>query len=395
MAASLVPYATQWPRARHGRQHAVSKSVVTRSGSRRYASGMADSLTTCIYCSNAFDPRVGEGDHVLPRGFGSFDGEITFRGTCSSCNNSFSPLEEEILRTAPEAILRRYAGAATNRRGEAVGWQAASGIPSPTFVIKHADHDELIDADPSVGGQSYPVDQLVVVLKDGRNVHVRLFPSMSPDAIRRKLVQQGVADGDISHSCWHADEEKAELYAELLKKLWPEHRHEERPATEAGVHRVPVRIECRFSVNYYRAIMKIAFHYFLANSRCGFTGHEGCFEPIRSFIMAGGQHEPFFENQKPKIMMPVGELPDGTALLPARWMHMLCCIESLQSVVVGVYTLFGPESPPTPHFVTVLHRPGVVLVREHQYGHAYIYGNPALGDDRDAFVEPVQVGRIR
>jgi len=355
---------------------------------------MAENSATCIYCRKVFDPRIGAGDHVLPRGFGNFDEPIIFRGACSDCNNSLSPLEEELLRTAPEAVLRRLAGVATNRRGKRVGWQAASGVPAPRFVIKHTDHDELIDADPSVGGHSYPVDQLVVVLKDGRNIHIRLFPNMSPDAIRSRLEQQEITDEDIAGCYWHADEADADRYAELLKELWPEHHHEERPVTQAGVHRVPVRIECHFTVRYYQAIAKIAFHYFLANSRCKFTGHEMCLEPIRSFIMEGGEHEPFFENQKPKIKMPVGELPDGTALLPARWMHMLCCIESLHSVVVGVYTLFGPERPPSPHFVTVLHRPGVVLVPEHQYGHAYIYGDPALGDDRDAFVEPIQMGRI-
>ncbi len=350
--------------------------------------------SACIYCGGEFDPAVGEGDHVLPRGFGDFDGAITFRGACSCCNIKLSPLEEELLRTAPEAVLRRFAGAAKSRRGEPVGWQGASGIPAPRFAIKHADHDELIEADPSTGGQARPVDHLSVVLKDGRNVHIRLVPLMSADALRRKLQEQEIADADIAHICWHANEGNADAFAALLKEVWPSHRHEERPATEAGVHRVPVRIECRFTVRYYRAIAKIAFHYFLANSRCGFTGHEECFQPIRSFIMDGGEHEPFFEHQQPTIMMPVGKRPDGTARLPTRWMHLLCCIESLQSVVVGVYTLFGPERPPSPHFVTVLHRPGSIVVPEHQYGHAFIYGNSELGDDRDAFVEPVQMGLI-
>jgi len=355
---------------------------------------MPNESATCIYCGNSFDPCAGEGDHVVPRGFGNFDGAIIFRGACPACNHKLSPLEEELLRTAPEAVLRRFAGAAKNRRGEPVGWQAASGVPAPRFVIEHSDHDELIEAHPSAGGQSRPVDHLAVVMKDGRNVHIRLVPAMSADALRRKLQQQGIADGDIKHICWHADEENADDYKALLREVWPSHLHEERPSTEAGGHRVPVRIECRFTVKYYRAVAKIAFHYFLANSRCGFTGHEECFEPIRSFIMDGGQHEPFFENQKPKIMMPVGKLPDGTALLPARWMHMLCCVESLESVVVGVYMLFGPERPPSPHFVTVLHRPGSIIVTEHQYGHAYIHGNPDLGDTREAFVDAIQMGRI-
>lgn len=356
---------------------------------------MPKESASCIYCGETFDPSAGEGDHVLSRAFGDFDDAIIFRGACPGCNNKLSPLEEELLRTAPEAILRRFADAAKNRRGKPVGWQAASGVPAPRFVIKHADHDELIEGDPSIGGQSHPVDHLAVVLKDGRNIHIRLFPSMSPDALRRKLQQQTIGDEDIACMYWHADDENTDTYKTLLKEVWPDHRHEERPATPAGMHRVPVRIECRFTVKYYRAIAKIAFHYFLANSRCGFTGHERCFEPIRQFIMDGGQHEPFFEDQKPQIMLPVGKLPDGSALLPARWMHMLCCFESLESVVVGVYTLFGPESPPSPHFVTVLQRPAAIVLPQHQYGHAYIHGKPELGDTREAFVDAIDIGRMK
>lgn len=355
---------------------------------------MTTVVAHCIYCGEAFGPSAGEGDHVLPRALGEFDGAIIYRGACSGCNNDLSTLEEELLRTAPEAVLRRYAGAAQNRRGKPVGWQAASGVRPPRFVIRHHDHEELVKADPEIAGRALPVDQLAIVQKDNQTIHIPLFPSMSANALRRKIAEQGVTTDNVSRIHWHANDETAETYKSLLKVIWPNFRHEELPSTPAGIHRVPVRIECRFTVKYYRAIAKIAFHYFLANSRCGFTGHEQCFEPVRRFIMEGGEHEQFFEAQKPRVALPVGKLPNGSALLPGRWTHLLCCFESLESVVVGVYTLFGPEHPPSPHFVTLLHRPSPLALLQHNYGHVYIYGNPALGDDRDAFVEEVAIGRI-
>ena len=355
---------------------------------------MSKASARCIYCSVMFDPSKGEGDHVVPRGFGDFEGAIIFRGVCPNCNNKLSVLEEELLRTAPEAVLRRLAGATQNRRGKPTGWQGASGLPAPRFVIKHADHDELIDPDPTISGQARAVDHLTVVLKDGRNVHIRLFPSMSADALRRKLEQRGINQADIARSYWHLDDEHTEKFKSLFKEVWPNHRQDELPSTPAGLHRVPVRIECRFTQRYYRAIAKIAFHYLLAETQCGYTGHEACFEPIRKFIMDGGEHGRFFDVQKPRIALPVGILPDGTALLPARWMHLLCSFESAASVVVAVYTLFGPERPPSPHFVTLFHRPSLVAVPNHQYGHAYIYGKTELGDTRTAFVESIDIGVI-
>jgi len=43
----------------------------------------------------------------------------------------------------------------------------------------------------------------------------------------------------------------------------------------------------------------------------------------------------------------------------------------------------------------MLHRPGLIVVDKHQYGHAYIYGKPELGDTREAFVDAIQMGRLK
>jgi len=218
---------------------------------------------------------------------------------------------------------------------------------------------------------------------------------MTADAVRRKFTQFGIIETEIDRIYRHWDEQNSERYKSLVKELWPKHKHEEGPPTDAGWHRVPIRIEYRFTQKYYRAIAKIAFHYFLANTPCGFTGREAWFEPIRTFIMQEGDEKQFFDVKKPRIMLPVGVLPDGTALLPRRWMHLLCGIESASSAVVGVYTLFGPERPPSPHFVTLFHRPSPIWLPEHHYGHAYIYGNSDLGDTRAAFVEPIDIQMTR
>lgn len=361
------------------------------SSSKCVGSWMKNDKAYCIYCSGKFDPSKGEGDHVIPRAFGDFRNPIIFRGVCPSCNNDLSPLEEELLRTAPEAVMRRFAGATESRKGQPIGWQGASGLPQPKFVIKHEDHDELINASSQVGGEAKPVDQLVVVLKDGSNVHIKLFPAMSAHAIRIKLDQRSISDSDIVKVLWHSDEKNAETFKTLLKELWPQLEQGESYPIEAGIHKVPVRIECKFTQNYYRAIAKIAFHYLLACTKCGFTGHENTFAPVRSFILNGGDQNQFFQNKKPIIALPVGVLSNGQAILPSRWMHMLCCFESPFSAIVAAYTLFGPQRPPSPHFVTLIDCDAPYSVNENRYGHMFVYGNPDLGDTEAAFVEPVQI----
>lgn len=236
-----------------------------------------------------------------------------------------------------------------------------------------------------------PIDHLSIVLSDGSNKFIRLFPSMTVKALRRKLEQLGIKDDDLIGTHWHADEEHAEEYKQLVMQVWPTARHVEQPSTEPGVRRVQGRVECRFTINYYRALAKIAFHYFLANDSSGLTGHEPCFAPIRTFIESGGDHKPFFENQKPMISLPIGVLTDGSALLPRNWMHMLCCFESPESIVVAVYTLFGPKRPPSPHFVTIVHGVPAGVIDQRQFGHRYIYGDD---NTNNLFVEPIKIGSI-
>jgi hypothetical protein len=368
----------------------MSKSPIS-SGNATSDPQIPTGQVRCIYCPSVFDPMQGEGDHVLPRGFGDFENAILFRGVCRACNNKLSQLEEELLRTAPEAVYRRMAGAGRNRRGQPVRWQGASGVPPPQFEIAHSDHGELVDADPQVPGQSTPVNQLVVFRNDGQSFTIRLFPGMNANALQRKLEQQGIAAGDVSHAYWHVDEEHADIFTSTIKEVFPDSHHDEYPPTPAGSNQVPVRIACRFTGKYYRAIAKVAFHYFLSQSRCGFTGHEDYFAPVRKFMMEGGDHKPFFESQKLTIPLPIGRVPGGGAMLSARWMHMLCCSESPATVVVAVYTIFGPKRLPSPHNVTLLHRPSSLYLPQHKYAHGYFYGNPALGDTREAFVEPIEV----
>lgn len=246
-----------------------------------------------------------------------------------------------------------------------------------------------MDADATEAGQGRPVDQIVLVMKDGRNVQIRWFPSMTVESVRRRIKELGLQEEDVERSYWTADEKTANALRALTMALWPNLPHVELPVTPEGIHEVQVRIECKFTQKYYQSIAKIAFHYLLAKTRCGFTGHESAFAPLRAFIMNGGDQSQFFEAIRPTIVLPVGVLGDGAALLPARWMHVLHSIESPASVVVSVYTLFGPVRPPKPHHVTLLCRRASIVVGQHSYGHAYVYGNSQLGDMRKAFVTPL------
>jgi hypothetical protein len=128
-----------------------------------------------------------------------------------------------------------------------------------------------------------------------------------------------------------------------------------------------------FHSDYWRAIAKIAFHYYLLNSKRGLHGDEPDFADLRQFILCGGDHGKFFANPSTRFVTPFGVLPDGRARLPSRWAHFLAADES-QNEAVGVVNLFvGPERLPHTHHVNLGRFRSPLIVPNAQFTHAYIY----------------------
>lgn len=327
----------------------------------------------CIYCEAAIDPSAGEGEHIVPRALGDFGSENVLRRICPKCNNAMSPLEEELVRSAPEAVYRRHATCSEDRRGKKVGWRPSATAPSPQFMAVHDDHDELVEIDPDAPTNAHPIDQLVAVLKNGESRQVRLFPKMNADAVKRSLRRQEIRNDDIERVYWHAYSAHADQYIPVLRQVWPTATFEELPTTEAGSHRCKSRVICRYTNHYYRAITKLAFHYFLKHSRHDFYGDEQYFEPVRSFIQHGGDPQDFVGRDQRALWTPFGREVDGQILTSADWLHVLCCFESLHQVVVSLHTFVGPLRVPEPRFITLLARNSPVLSREFCYGHKYVY----------------------
>ena len=103
-----------------------------------------------------------------------------------------------------------------------------------------------------------------------------------------------------------------------LKEVFPEFVKHRLPDTEAGVTPIDGRITFKVNDHYFRSVAKIAFHYYLIYSHRGYRGNETYFDPIRDFIMNGGDHEPFFNQTGPKFAMPFGDLPSGGVIEKVR-----------------------------------------------------------------------------
>jgi hypothetical protein len=332
---------------------------------------MADKQTTCIYCGTTVNLSRGEGDHVIPAALGRFEDEFHFRRICPACNTLIGKCEEQLLRCAPEAFVRRMVQPTVERNRRGTSWVGANGIPPPKFTINHGDHLELVHGSIDDPRNVRPKDQLVIVDKEKGEHCIPLFPDMTVAHLRAKIGALGLSPSNKFHL--HADEAVYPKYVAMLKEIWPDSPIEEREGCEAGIHGVPGRTFFAIHADYWRAIAKIGFHYYLLNTRRGMRGDEAEFADIRRFIIDGGDLEPFFTNPAARFALPFRELPDGDAILPSEWGHVLAADESCQTAVAMVSLFMGPERLAPTYHINIGRFPTPLIVPDARCSHAYLY----------------------
>ena len=349
----------------------------------------------CIYCSTTIHPCRGAGDHVIPAAFGRFRDDLRFRLICRQCNTLLGTAEETLLRSAPEALFRRFVQNAikpTGRGKRGGGWSSAKGGERPKGTINHGDHTELVEMSRDNPQNVYPIDQLVVRDAAGIEHHLRLFPDMTAESLRRKI--QGASSALDSRMYLHAEEQRYDLYKDLLAELCPDSPCDEVDSREADGHRIQGRTEFRFSPDYYRALAKIAFHYYLVVNRRGLRGDEPLFAAIRRFIMEGGDRGKFFDAGGAKFVSPFHELPDGGAMLSAVWAHALAADEEQGAATVNVMLFAGPMRLPPSHNVRVAVFSSPLVIPRAQTAHQYVYYGEPDNDGFSGFVCEASVNRI-
>lgn len=355
---------------------------------------MPGEMGKCIYCGTAVDLQRGQGDHVVPAALGRFEGEFVFRRICRDCNTRIGKCEEQILRCAPEAYVRRMVQPNVKRNKRGTGWAGANGMPSPKFMLDHGDHHELVDGSSDDPRNVFSIDQLVIMDDTKGEHHIRLFPEMTAQQLQAKIASLGLTPS--GKSFLHADDAAWSKYVALLSEIWPGSQGVEKTESrEAGMHRVQGTTMFTFHADYWRALAKIGFHYYLSTNRRGMRGDEPEFANIRRFIMEGGDRDSFFTNPATQFVMPFRELPDRTAILPSVWTHILAAEESHNSAVAMVSLFMGPERlAPTYHLNLGRFRSPIVVPGARST-HAYVYeGKPSQGTFAGR-VETVSITQFR
>jgi len=232
-----------------------------------------------------------------------------------------------------------------------------------------------------------PVDQLVIHSQDGQQIPLELHPGMTAKSLCQKVKRLGVTDIEKAHlSC---SEDKLPAYRRLVQEAWPESKWEALPTTPAGRHEVTAEYEFRATGHYFRAIAKIALHYYLIHSQRA-RGDEEAFAPIRQFIMEGGEIA-HFVSQDTNFFTPM--LSRG--YVPYRWHHILAADESTGTAVGYVCLFIGPHSKGMHYQVTIGHLTARLVMPRTYWAHGFDYDDPKKHGRTVGSVSRIDITRFR
>lgn len=338
----------------------------------------------CIYCPNELDDSRGKGDHIIPAALGEFRNDLRFRRVCRSCNTKIGACEQQMLQCGPEKIFREIVVPTSKRsRGNRSSYQGAHGMPAPQFrAITSAGVLEVQPMDAQK--RTSAPDQLIIYTEQGDIHTVKLFQGISPTSLKKKV--RALRPGKIKETRLSCDEAHYESFLKIIQEAWPDSKEERLPPTEPGIQVVPHEITVKVTNLYFRAIAKIAFHYYLVSSYRA-KGYEDCFSEVREFIMTGGDKKKFFSAKKRFQDIDAG-------YLPSRWVHLLAASEKNGEAIAYVCLFKGPESKGIEYQLNIGKLPhSPIIIPKQVWAHKYEYDKPLPQTGKVGTVHSIQVTR--
>jgi hypothetical protein len=319
----------------------------------------------CIYCGSPFDNARGEGDHVVPAALGEFANLRRFRGMCLGCNNDIGKSEAQLLRCGPEAFMARVAIPPQRRGGEGKAWSGAMGAPPPEMFTHR--HGAKLIVRPIMGDplNRELVDCIDVIDQHGNHHPIQIFKGMSAVSIRQRIKALRI-DGRFNVH-FSVSAENGAWFDGIADELWPDADRTEFPMTDVGCSPGWGSVAFSMHDHYFRALAKMAFHWYLCYNKSGVRGDEPEFAALRQFILDGGDPAPFFPapHESPVYFgVPFGEDLGGGVVSSSQWCHLLAADDTQNWIIVCLHMFIGPGYVNPPHYIalgqtpTTLRAPG-------------------------------------
>lgn len=303
----------------------------------------------CVYnqindCCKGTCSFRGE-EHVLPRGFGEFKGYLSLRGiVCDDCNNKLSKYDEILLRAPSlETILRvnhGIKGRKTHRKKDPFHERTHGYSPLNVFV--HGSGGKPIFLELLAENKARPRRELIFKRRSETGHDDIFIPLPIPHSIetQEKLLEC------VSKARYRPEELEsvscpADASEEGFIRLVSETFNIPFERMQAGAIRdgIPTMVtaEIHLPSEYYQAIAKIAFHYYLVFDP-QIDGFNPIFSGIKRFIWEGGDLGTYLSSSI--CLIPTREIPDESP-----WGHTLTTIWNETKIVSKVHLFAWNKIP--------------------------------------------------
>lgn len=344
--------------------------------------------TTCIYCGQA-NPTWARA-HVVPRLLGTFQNQSTLvYRVCSACDREIGECEGVMAKCSIEAVLLKHIGIkGRHKRTSSAFRRAHCGQAPIRMATTVPGYQHEVRTEPI--GDSENVDilpQLVLTDKEGKREEI---PIENPDRIGlgewrillARCLEAKVKDID---AIGLSDQQFA-LMVSVLRAHGMTFDLGEQTEIRPFQGTVLVRGTLTYDARYFRAIAKIAFHYFLLHSQL-FNGSEDEFDGVRRFIRYGqGNQSDFIA----KGSGPIACDPSGRDR-PSYYGHVLRTDISSERIAIRVLLFIGHDYKPDWYSVILSRKEHLIFLPSEEFGHYYRYMEPQERAQYDGTVESLTV----
>jgi len=323
----------------------------------------------CIYCnSNA----ANSDEHHFPACLG-MDKIINYRmlkdKLCEECNIKIGKVEEQFCRCGPEAFFRVL----LNIRGRAYHkkvnpfYRGSAGGHRITNITDHPTKDCTLYCELKPGEEDcHPARQIILKDKNGKYHSILITDCLqTPKDLEEVIKREGIKDPALDE-CWASEDEHE--WIDRLTKLFKKRFEWDKESPSYVIGRKQFETRFRITSYYFRAIAKIAFHYFLLHFT-QFSGNEDEFSGIKKFILEGGNVDDWVRQIKGTFLSDV--VPGYAAT--DKYGHAIAVDKSRMVIFANIVFFFGPKGFPPFFYKTYIGKnPEKIIYPEHK-GHQIVY----------------------
>lgn len=324
-------------------------------------------MPLCIYCD---ENKATSGEHYLPACLGNFQNyEQLHNKLCSKCNGTIGLLDEQFCRCGPEAFFRIILGIKGRKHHKKVN-PIYRGSAGGKRIVIEADHPKLdckIFCEIEEGSENvFPARQIIVI--DSNEIYHSILVTENikdSDDLKKELNKRELLDSKVVE-CWASPEEQD----------WIEGLCEGLDFRINWSDEIPyqivekTRIAATFTVNdyYFRAIAKIAFHYFLKFFN-QFSGNEKQFDGIKQFILSGGNSDNWVRQVKGSFIICLN--PGFTTT--DRYCHIIAVDKDEKNILARINFFIGPKGVPPHYYEVFIGRNPEKIIFPQGIGHQFVY----------------------